>query len=258
MFNGGLKMNISRQLNIKTIMLSAVLIATMFSPAPARDTDIYSLKVEPNCYILMDNSGSMDFGVYEHTIDYGEMFDYLFTLNESGTPYNTYIYDTVNNSDLFYQNHRERHKIFLWKGNIGVTIATVDGQQVAFTGDAADPSYQWSPDDLVDTHTLLNKNGDITDENGTVIDSNYICSVSNCPRITVDSGGYILLDGQQLPLGLNIKFHDFASLYDGTCVDNGFGGLLNAPGYYFSGYEGVSSGNLDIAEGMETIIYTFS
>lgn len=250
-------MNISRQLNIKTIMLSAVLIATMFSPAPARDTDIYSLKVEPNCYILMDNSGSMDFGVYEHTIDYGEMFDYLFTLNESGTPYNTYIYDTVNNSDLFYQNHRERHKIFLWKGNIGVTIATVDGQQVAFTGDAADPSYQWSPDDLVDTHTLLNKNGDITDENGTVIDSNYICSVSNCPRITVDSGGYILLDGQQLPLGLNIKFHDFASLYDGTCVDNGFGGLLNAPGYYFSGYEGVSSGNLDIAEDGDNNIYFF-
>jgi len=249
-------MNISRQLNIKTMMLSAVLIATMFSPALAKDTDIYSLNVEPNCYILMDNSGSMDFGVYEHTIDYGAMFDYLFTLNDSGS-YNDYIYDTVNDSNYFYQNHRERHKIFLWKGRIGVTIATVDGQQVAFTGDAADPNYLWFLNDLVDTHTWLNESGDITDVNGTVIDSNYTCSGSDCPRITVDSGGYILLDGQQLPLGLNIKLNDFASLYDGTRVDNGFGGLLNAPGYYFSGYEGVSLGNLNIAEDGDSDIYFF-
>lgn len=249
-------MNISRQLNIKTMMLSAVLVATMFSPALAKDTDIYSLTVKQNCYILMDNSGSMDFGVYEHTIDYGAMFDYLFTLNDSGS-YNDYIYDTVNYSNYFYQNHRERHKIFLWKGRIGVTIATVDGQQVAFTGDAADPDYLWFSNDLVDTHTWLNINGDIIDEGGTVIDSDYTCSVSNCPRITVDSGGYIFLDGQPLPLGLNIKLHDFASLYDGTRVDNGFGGLLNAPGYYFSGYEGVSSENLNIAVNGDQDIYFF-
>jgi len=252
-------MNISRQLNIKTIMLSAVLIAMMFSPVLAKDTDIYSLNVKQNCYILMDSSGSMDFGVYEHTIDYSAMFDYLFMLNEnvneSDPPYNTYIYDTVNKSNLFYDNHEERHKIFLWKGNIGVTIATVDDQPVAFTGDAAGPNCSWFLNDLVDTRTWLNENGDITDVNGTVIDSTYTCSGSDCPRITVDSGGYILLDGQQLPLGLNIKLHDFASLYDGTRVDNGFGGLLNAPGYYFSGYEGVSP--LDVAENGDTDIYFF-
>ena len=249
-------MNISRQLNIKTMMLSAVLIATIFSPALAKDTDIYSLTVEPNCYILMDNSGSMDFGVYEHTIDYGDMFDYLFILKDSGN-YTDYIYDTENESDVFHHHHEDRYKIFLWKGDIGVTIATVDGQQVAFTGDAAGPNCSWFLNDLVDTHTWLNESGDITDEGGTVIDSGYTCSVSNCPRITVSLDGYILLDDLPLPLGLDIKPHDFASLYDGTRVDSGFGGLLNAPGYYFSGYEEVSSGSLDVAENEDKDIYFF-
>ncbi|MDD2464688.1 MAG: hypothetical protein PHI97_11895 [Desulfobulbus sp.] len=213
------------------------------SPAFAKDTDIYAINTKQNCYVLMDSSGSMNFGVYQHTIDYGAMFDYLFTLNDSGS-YNDYIYDTINNSATFYKNHEERHKIFLWKGEIGATIATINNEKVAFSGDAADPDYLWHSDDLVDTHTLIDDNGNLSDDG------------TGNRRITVDSSGYILFDGKQLPLGLNIKEHDTATLYDGTSVDNGFAGLLNAPGYYFSGYEGVGT-TLDPVETGDKDVYFF-
>ncbi|MDD3815843.1 MAG: hypothetical protein PHZ02_14510 [Desulfocapsaceae bacterium] len=206
-----------------------LLLAVLFwlaSPALAKDTDIYSVNAKQNCYVLMDSSGSMNFGVYEHTIDYGDMFDYLFALNDSPVgDYGDYIYDTINNSSYFYKNHEPARKIFLWKGRIGATIATVDGQNVAFSGDAADPDYLWYSNDLVDTHTLIDIDGNLSDDG------------TGQRRITVDAAGYILLDGTRLPLGLDIKAHDFVTLYNGSIVDNGFNGLLNAPGYYFSGYE---------------------
>ena len=43
----------------------------------ARDTDIYAVNAKQNCYILLDNSGSMAYGVYEQNIDYGKMYLYL-------------------------------------------------------------------------------------------------------------------------------------------------------------------------------------
>jgi len=230
--------------------LGVFCILTLFlwpvSPLMAKDTDIYSVNAKQNCYVLMDSSGSMNFGVYEHTIDYGAMFDYLFTLNDDpDDDYDDYIYDTVNdavansnfnnessgadngNGNVFYQNHLPARKIYLWLGKIGATIATVDGQQVAFSGDAADPDYLWYSAYLVDTHTLIDTNGNLSEDDDGIVNR----------RITVDANGYILLDGQRLPLGLDIKEHDFATLYNGTVVDNGFNGMLNAPGYYFSGYE---------------------
>jgi type IV pilus assembly protein PilY1 len=185
----------------------------------------------------------MSFGVYEHNIDYGDMFDYFYTLND--TEITDYIEDSITNSDLFYQNHQERNKIFLWKGKIGVTITSVEGKDVAFTGDAADPNYLWYMSSLVDTHTLIDSEGNLSgDEKGT-------------QRLTVDSEGNILFDGNKLPLGKDIKLHDMQSLYDGTLVDRGFGGLINAPGYYFSGYEGVTAGSLDVAEDGDDYIYFF-
>ncbi len=57
----------------------------------------------------------MNFGVYEHTIDYGAMFDYLFTLKD-GASQQDYIYDTINNSNIFYQNHKPARRIYLWEG----------------------------------------------------------------------------------------------------------------------------------------------
>jgi len=232
-----------KQTSRGVLLLAAML--WLVSPVLAKDTDIYAVNSKQNCYVLMDSSESMNFGVYEHSIDYGAMFDYLFTLYESGSPYNTYIYDTVNNSGYFYQNHKETRKIFLWKGRIGVTIATVDGKQVAFTGDAADPDYLWFSSDLVDTHTLIDNDGNLTDDG------------TGQRRITVDTDGYVLLDGARLPLGMDIKEHDFVTLYNGAVVDNGFGGLLSAPGYYFSGYEGVVKNALNQAESGDQDIYFF-
>ena len=228
----------------KTCCLLAALLC-LAQTVTAKDTDIYSINTKQNCYVLMDSSGSMNFGVYEHTIDYGAMFDYLFTLKDSGSQQD-YIWDTVNKSNVFYQNHKTARKIYLWKGNIGATIATIDGKSVAFSGDAADPDYLWYSNDLVDTHTLIDVNGNLSHD-GTVYPR----------RLTVDNDGYILLDGQHLPLGLDIKVHDFATLYNGTVVDNGFSGLLNAPGYYFSGYEGVALNALDPVENGDTNVYFF-
>ena len=222
-------------------------LAAAFSihPVLAKDTDIYQVNTKQNCYIMMDNSSSMDFGVYEANVDYGEMFDYLFKLNESASPWKSYIYDTVNNSSYFYGNHEETRKIYLWKGAIGVTIATVDGETVSFTGDAADPDYLWYMSNLYDTHTIIDTAGNLSwDGVGT-------------QRITVDDDGYVLLDDNRLPIGRDIKLHEFVTLYDGTRIDQGFGGLLNAPGYYFSGYEGVTAGSLDVAESGDTNIYFF-
>ncbi len=232
----------------------ALFLTIMFLSASqlmARDTDIYSVNAKQNCYVLMDSSGSMDFGVYEHTIDYGDMFDYLFTLNDDPDgDYEDYIYDTINNSAVFYNNHKPANKIYLWLGAIGATIATVDGQDVAFSGDAADPDYLWYSSYLVDTHTVIDNDGNLADDG------------SGLRRITVDTDGYILLDGVRLPLGLDIKAHDFVTLYNGTVVDNGFNGLLNAPGYYFSGYEytgeppGVLT-SLDPVESGDVNVYFF-
>jgi len=229
----------------------SLLLAVLFwiaSPAMAKDTDIYSVNAKQNCYVLMDSSGSMNYGVYQNTIDYGKMFDYLFTLNDSPVgDYPDYIYDTINNSAVFYgaANHLPARKIYLAPGNIGATIATVNGQSVAFSGDAADPDYLWYSNQLVDTHTLIDTDGNLADDG------------TGQRRLTVDASGYILLDGTRLPLGLDIKEHDFVTLYNGSIIDNGFNGLLNAPGYYFSGYEGVGIGALNQVESGDLKVYFF-
>lgn len=225
-------------------IISILIFFSLFSYSHAKDTDIYEVNIKQNAYMLMDNSGSMDFGVYEHTIDYGEMFDYLFTMVDGGT--GTYIHDTVNNSDVFYQSHQPKNKIFLWQGKIGVTTKVVDGKTIAFTGDASDPDYLWYSNTLVDTHTVIDESGNLAHDGS-----------ASAQRLTTDADGNILFDGVKLPLGQDIKLHDFSSLYDGTIVDNGFGGLLNAPGYYFSGYEGVTAGSLNTAENGDSNIFFF-
>lgn len=216
--------------------------------ALAKDTDLYTVNVKQNAYVLMDSSGSMAFGVYEHNIDYAAMFDYLFALNDSPVgDYGDYIYDTVNNSNYFYQqNKATRTKIYLWKGRIGVTIANVDGNQVMFTGDAADPNYLWFSNDMIDTHTLIDDDGNLSHDGS-----------GFAQRITVNAAGRILLDGELLPLNQNIKLHDPTTMYDGSVVDHGFGGLIRAPGYHFSGYEGVTAGSHDVVESGDQDIYFF-
>lgn len=243
--------------------LLLVVLSWQTSSALARDTDIYSVNAKQNAYVLMDSSGSMNFGVYEHTIDYASMFDYLFTLKDDPAgDYDDYIYDTVNddvpksnindpntdadngNGKVFYQNHLPARKIYLVPGAIKVTIANIDGNPVAFSGDAADPDYVWYTNNLIDTHTIIDVDGNLSHD-GSAFPQ----------RITVDANGFILLDGVQLPLGLNIKSHDYVTLFNGTIVDNGFNGLLNSPGYYFSGYEGTNP--LDQVENGDSWVYFF-
>ena len=225
------------------LLLTVLALVLMAGIGNAKDTDIYSVNAKQNCYVLMDNSGSMDFGVYEQNVDYGAMFDYLF--EKSG------IYDTVTHNEYFYSsgnlgnNQKTRNQIYLWKGDIGVTLANVNGKTVAFTGDAADPNYLWHSDQLVNTHTVIDADGNLTDDG------------SGNHRLTVNAAGHVLFDGQILPLNMDIKLHDPQTLYDGSQVDNGFGGLLNAPGYYFSGYEGVARHSLDVAESGDTKVYFF-
>jgi len=193
--------------------------------ASAKDTDIYAVNAKQNCYVLMDSSGSMAWAVYEHSIDYGAMYDYLYTLNDA-LPATDYIKDNVAGGSL-YGNHQQRDKVYLIQGNHQVTIAHVDGKDIAFTGDPSHTAKTWQFASIVDTHTLVDENGDLSDDG------------TGQRRVTVDGNGYILLDGNRLPLGMDIKLHDLVTMYNGSQVDNGFGGLLNAPGVYFSGYEGI-------------------
>ena len=203
----------------RTLMV-LLLLCLPFS-AQALDTDIYQANVKQNAYILLDNSHSMDFGVYESSINYADMFDTLYNNPDVG--------DTIMNSGYFLTHHEERNKIYLLKGNIGVTIYSIDGEDQAFTGDAADPDYLWYSNNIVDTHTIIDSAGNLTAEDGFTA------------RVTVDGDGHILLDGELLPLGMDILQHDYQSLYDGSVINQGFGGLLNAPGYYFSGFEAVGN-----------------
>lgn len=217
------------------VLLTSTLLCLALT-AYALDTDIYQANVKQNAYILLDSSGSMAYGVFESNVDYGGMFDYLYVKSD--------ITDTIAGS-YFFENHNESRKIYLLKGNIGAEIITVDGSDQVFTGDAADPDYLWYVNDLVDTHTYIDTDGNLIGEEG------------ETPRVTVDTDGHILLDGSRLPLGQDILLQDFKTLYDGSIINDGFGGLLNAPGYYCSGYEGVNAGAHNLIDDGDVNIYFF-
>ncbi|MFH0781163.1 MAG: hypothetical protein V2B20_04300 [Pseudomonadota bacterium] len=223
------------------------------SPVLAADTDIYtSTSSKQNCEILMDNSLSMTFGVYDNNIDYGLMYDYLYTKGSSpsGGTYsngtNTYIYDdttyskTSTTPNPLWGHHYERYKIYLISGPIGLGLVTVDGKELAFTGDAGDPSYSWNitpynattaTTGLIDTHSFVDSDGNLSTEAG------YRITIS-----TAD-GNPILLDTDELKLGQSVPLHKYQTLYNSSIVDSGFGGLLNAPGFYFSGFKAIGTGS---------------
>jgi type IV pilus assembly protein PilY1 len=196
-------------------VLLLVLVLAPVQLCQARDTDIYAVNAKQNCYILLDNSGSMAYGVYESNIDYGKMYLYL-----AGLPG---ITDPTNLPDV-NPTPFPRNKIYLVKGPLDVGVKN----GVAFTGDPGSPSLAWQFGTTVDTHTFVDYLGNLTFEGGN--------------RITLDAAKNILLDANTLPLTQGRKEHNYVSLYDGTVIDKGFGGLLNAPGYHFSGYEDTDSG----------------
>jgi len=206
-------------------------------PIQARDIDVYSINAKQNAYVLVDSSVSMGFGVYEHVINYGEMYDYFVGLNPHGD--NKYIYDTIINGDTYefttpagsYLPASEAQRIYLWKSesDIGVYYTCIPDDTgctpTAFTGDPSDPDFIWDPSYLIDTYTLLDENGNLIPDGS-----------GQTPRLTTDENGYVLFDGEPLPNGQDVKVNDRLGLYNKAVVDSGFAGLLQAPGYYFSGY----------------------
>lgn len=200
-----------KQRKIFSVLLLAILI---WPPqlCHARDTDIYAVNAKQNCYILLDNSGSMAYGVYESNIDYGLMYLYLSGLAGVSDPTTLPA-----NPNFPYQ----KNKVYLLKGPVEVAVKN----GVTFSGDPGSASINWDFGSIVDTYTLVDYQGNLTAAGGGV------------QRITLDASKNILLDGTPLPFTLGRKEHNYVTLYDGTVVDKGFGGVLNAPGYHFSGYE---------------------
>lgn len=254
---------INRSFKVSVPLILIFMLVVSPVPVQGLDTDIYQFNVKQNCYILLDSSDSMGFGVYESNVDYAAMFDYLFTLNDSGN-FRDYIYDTVNDSATFY-NNREwgQHRIYLIPGAIGIGarreadgdyILDENGNIQLFSGDAADPGYVWRADQdhVIDTYTDLTADGDLVAGDAT-----------NPPRLTTDSDGYVLFDGARLPQSQNILKEHRQVLYGGGVIEDGFGDLLNAPGYYFSGYTDqvddirYVTNNLVVAGGGESVAYFF-
>lgn len=202
-------------LKLKRVFLTLLAVVLVFDPvsiSQARDTDIYAVNAKQNSYILLDNSGSMAYGVYEHNIDYGKMYLYLSGLAGVTDPTNL---PAINPTPF------PKNKIYLIKGPIRVAVKN----GVTFAGDPGSPYLNWDFANIVDTFTLIDDRGDLSAAGG------------GTQRITMDAAQNVLLDGSALPFTLGRKVHDYSTLYDGTVVDKGFGGLLNAPGYHFSGYE---------------------
>jgi len=214
-------------------------------PALGLDTDVYQTNIKPNVTILFDTSGSMEFGVYDSTVDYGDYYNWA---SEQGD------YDLIaggggGTNNYFYAENGPgtspqfpRLEILLVKGNIGVTI-TADG--VTYTGDAGDPDYLWYTNNVVRTYTFIDEDG------------NFSGDGTHDQRLTTDTDGHIMLDGSRLPLDRDTLLHDWQHNPDGSSIDKGFGGQINAPGWYFSGFEGVSSGGHDVVENGDVNVYFF-
>ncbi|MDP3286267.1 MAG: hypothetical protein Q8M56_17695, partial [Desulfobacterales bacterium] len=224
---------------IKPALFYGILILLFLSAAGAivsfaDDTDIYRPKVRHNVLILMDSSGSMAWPIYENTINYAEFYDYV-CVNRSDW---TDSYDEINSghgtSAQYYGSgtppKKERTKIYFIYANAGYSSS--------LTGDAGNPSLSWYMDGSADMATYLNAEGELEDAAGKHPgDAGYAGRISTVDVVT---GGetvkMITVDGARLPNGKDIALHDWRDNPDGSRIDNGLSGLVQAPGYYFSGY----------------------
>ncbi|HDS16192.1 MAG TPA: hypothetical protein ENN66_06200 [Proteobacteria bacterium] len=228
----------------QTIILALIFTVGGGAAAFGLDTDVYQTNLRPNVAILFDSSGSMEFGIYDQTIDYGAFYNWAseqgdYDLIAGGGGTNNYFYapDGPGTGRQY-----PRREILLLKGNTGVTI-TATG--VTYTGDAGDPNYIWYTNNVVHTYTYIDEDGNLSGDG------------LHTPRLSLDEAGYILLDGVPLPLDRGIKLHDFQANPDGSLTDQGFGGQLNAPGWYFSGLKGVDAANHNVVEHNDTNVYFF-
>ncbi|MFH0809556.1 MAG: PilC/PilY family type IV pilus protein [Pseudomonadota bacterium] len=194
-----------------------IVICAVAVPASAKDTDLYKSVLTPNCMIMFDTSGSMDFGVYEYTEDYGRYYDYLSELKYEDNWATYDLYSGTGTDNYFYgpSGHRSwtRDGIYTVAGNIGYGVGP-DGK--GNSGDAGNWYCTWDMDNMAPTGWNVNLDGTHT--------------------ITTDAEGHVIFNGGRLPNGRDIKVHDWVTFVDGSKVDRGLAGLLKAPGWYFSGY----------------------
>lgn len=222
----------------KQIVICALLAAAAAVQALADDTDIYKPKVKHNVMIVLDNSSSMDFGVYDNDVDYHEFYQYISEDRTDWTNSGDFVagrYDPRRGIDTrygtnayFYPDARAsiRNRIYLVRGDLGYANG--------MTGDAGDPQYLWYGSSMIDTGTNLNADGELVDAEGdSPGDVDYGGRVST---VTVDGKVYVTLDGTVLPNSRDILLHDWQENPDGSRIDKGFSGMLRAPGTYFSGY----------------------
>lgn len=213
-----------------------IIFAMATAPVWALDTDAYQVNSQQNTYLVLDTSGSMQYGVYEHNVDYAEVFNSLRVDNEVSAPTSTTTFP--------------RYEIYLIRGNVKMVLS--DGKPV--TGDAGSVpmSYaggiNWDFSTITSTHTS--------------IETYSIASIAEegeTARLTTAGDSTMLFDGVALPYSLSIPQHKYQVLYDNSTIDKGFAGRLQAPGYYFSGYEAVGTNVFghNPAEGGDDNLYFF-
>ncbi|MBU1056269.1 MAG: hypothetical protein KKC46_20945 [Proteobacteria bacterium] len=232
----------------------AIFLSAASMLAFADDTDIYRPKVRHNVTILVDNSDSMAFGVYDNDIDYHQFYKYICELCDGGACDWKAAWDPVaggsGTGSAYYNdsNAFDRTKIYLLNGNIGFANG--------ITGDAADPSYLWYGDGLADTKTYITAAGELKDINGKHPgEAGYEGRVSTVVDSTTGEV-MVTFDGEPLPNNQEKKLHDWQENPDGSRVDKGFAGLIRAPGYTFSGYFYKSGGNSSLAATNPASSYT--
>ncbi len=236
------------------LIITLTLICT--GPGFGLDTDVYKTNAVPNVAVLLDNSWSMDFGIYDYAVNYGAFYNYASeqgdydliagSTNDAGGTSNYFYAPGVPTDDPpggpGTGHQFPRHEILLLPGQIGLSV-NEDG--VSYAGDAGDPDYLWGGGAIVHTYTYIDDNGNLTTNENS--------------RITVDEEGHILFDGVILPLDRDALLHDWRPNPDGSMVDHGFGGQLNAPGWYFSGYSGIgdNAAGHSIGANGDTTVYFF-
>lgn len=167
----------------------------------------------------------------------------------------------------FRNKHFEKNRIYLFKR--GSSSSSIHKKGNA-TADQTDPNnYFDMPADLGRTDIWSNwiksnTPGTTTNivDTCTVFEDGALKPASGCKktdqRLTTDADGWVLLDGVQLPYSLKTRLHETdkikAQLKDGeiergaAVMSSGFEGMLQAPGYYLSGYTKVAKGNLTKAK----------
>ena len=222
------------------------------TPGSALDTDVYQTNERPNVTVLIDNSSSMGFGLYEHAVNYGACYDYASDLGHYD-----YTRSATATENPYYgtENQFDRDSIYFLKGKIGVAV--VDSK--AYSGDAGNPDYIWYVYNVIHTHTVLQTEGTIV----SIVDDDP--EDEDSPLLTIGTGdddaGYILFQETQLPLNRTILLQEKKTYPDGTPVEVGFAGQLKAPGWYFSGYTATTADSdfsaIKIAENGDEYVYFF-